>query len=134
MTHDKLLQEWFTAAQAAEEAKAVLDRERELRQQVADAFFPSPVEGTNTSKLENGWVIKSVHKLDRKVDEAVLPAVLLELRKHNINADLLFRYKPELNTKPYRELTKENRQLVDGALTIKPGLPTVTLVPPKDKT
>lgn len=128
------LQEWHQAVLAAQEAKKVVEAEQALRKEVMALFFPEPVEGTNTFELEAGWSFKATHKIERKVDEAALPAVLQQLREMGVNPDPLIRTKPDLDTKAYKSLVQINpdaAHVFEQALTIKPGSPTVELVPPK---
>jgi len=128
------LQEWHQAVLAAQEAKKVVEAEQALRKEVMALFFPEPVEGANKFELEAGWSLKATHKIERKVDEAALPAVLQQLREMGINPDPLIRTKPDLDTKAYKSLVQINpdaAHVFEQALTIKPGSPTVELVPPK---
>lgn len=128
------LQEWHQAVLAAQEAKKLVEAEQALRKEVMALFFPEPVEGTNKFELEAGWSLKATHKIERKVDEAALPAVLQQLREMGVNPDPLIRTKPDLDTKAYRSLVQINpdaAHVFEQALTIKPGSPTVELVPPK---
>lgn len=128
------LQEWHQAVLAAQEAKKVVEAEQALRKEVMALFFPEPVEGTNKFELEAGWSLTATHKIERKVDEAALPAVLQQLREMGVNPDPLIRTKPDLDTKAYKSLVQINpdaAHVFEQALTIKPGSPTVELVPPK---
>ena len=128
------LQEWHQAVLTAQEAKKVVEAEQALRKEVMALFFPEPVEGTNKFELEAGWSLKATHKIERKVDEAALPAVLQQLREMGVNPDPLIRTKPDLDTKAYRSLVQINpdaAHVFEQALTIKPGSPTVELIPPK---
>lgn len=128
------LQEWHQAVLAAQEAKKVVEAEKALRKEVMALFFPEPVEGTSKFELEAGWSLKATHKIERKVDEASLQAVLQQLREMGVNPDPLIRTKPDLDTKAYKSLVQVNpdaAHVFEQALTIKPGSPTVELVPPK---
>lgn len=127
-----LLEEWWKSVQAMTAAKALIDREQMLRKLVFAEFFPAPVEGTNKIDIENGWQLKAVHKLDRKIDEAALPSTLDALRKKGISADSLVRYKPEIQIKAFKGLTKEDRDIFSACLTTKPGSPTLDLIPPPE--
>ena len=129
----KLLEEWRLAKAEADAVKPIIAKEQELRKQVFAAFYPTPKEGTNTLDLAEGWKLKGVYKLDRKIDEAALPAVTEQLREMGVNADTLVKWTPSLKTAVYKELTAEQRAVFDQALIIKPGLPTIELVAPKTK-
>lgn len=89
------------------------------------------VEGTRYIELANGWRLKAVIKVDRKVDEALLLAVEEQLQKLLIHTSGLTRRKPELVVKAYKELTVVARKIFDQALDIKMGTPILELIPPK---
>lgn len=129
----QLLEEWRQAKLAADAVKPTIAKEQQLRKQVFASFYPAPKEGTNTLELAEGWKLKGVYKLDRKIDEAALPAVAEQLREMGVNSDTLIAWKPDLKTATYKELTAEQRAVFDQALTVKPGSPTVELVAPKVK-
>jgi len=128
----ELLNAWWNAFNEAEAAKAVIRREQELRKQVFEYYFKDPREGTNYLELPNGWRLKAIYKLDRKIDEAALPAVKEQLKELGVNVDALVEYKPTLKTKLYRELTAEQARIFDQALTIKPSSPIIELVQPEE--
>lgn len=129
----KLLNAWWNAFTEAEAAKAAIKREQELRRQVFEHYFKNPREGTNYVELPDGWRLKGIYKLDRKIDEAALPAVKEQLKEMGVNADPLVEYKPSLKIKLYRELTAEQMRIFDQALIIKPSSPTIELVKPKEE-
>lgn len=128
------LQEWNEALTAATEAKKAIEKEQALRKEVMALFFPSPEEGTNKLDIGAGWTLKATHKIDRKIDEAALPAVFQQLREMGVNPDPLVRSVPALETNAYKSLVQINPEasrVFEQALTIKPGSPTVELIPPK---
>lgn len=127
------LTEWQAAKAEADKVKPIIEREQALRKEVFGSFFPAPTEGTNKFDLPEGWTLKGTYKIDRKVDEQAVPAVTEALRGMGVNVDLLIGYEPKLKTATYKELTAEQRAIFDQALTIKPGSPTLELVPPKAK-
>lgn len=126
------LQEWHLALAEAAKVKPIIEKEQALRKEVMSLFFPAPKEGANDFPLPQGWTLKGTHKLDRKIDEAALPAVKEQLREKGYNPDPLIDLKPSLNTAVYRTLSDDNRKIFDQALTIKPGSPTLELKPPKE--
>lgn len=126
-----LLTKWREAVQEIAELKKVIEAERVLRQQVFNAFFPSPVEGTNNFSLPHDWLLKGTYKIERKIDEPVLSGVQEQLRSAKCNPDLLFKYEPKLQLSVYRKLTDEQRHLADMAIIAKPGMPSLELVQKK---
>jgi hypothetical protein len=120
-------------AKMSADIKPIVEEERKLRDLVMMTLWPDKTlkEGTNYYDLPHGWRIKGVHKLDRKIDRAPLPAVKIQLREMGVNPDVLIEDIPELCLKPYRQLTEEQRVVFDQVLIIKPSAPTLELVPPK---
>lgn len=129
-----LITAWQKAANELPAAKAVIEAEQELRKQVVAAFFPTPKEGANTLKIFGDWALKFTYKIDRKIDVAALPAVIFKLRDMGINTDTVVVDVPTLALKEYKalhEIHPDAGLILDGALIIKPGSPTLVLVPPK---
>ena len=102
-----------------------------LRRRVFRHFFPTPEEGTNKVDLAAGYVLKGVHEINRDVDEGALQALNESLREKGIITDNYIRRKPELKVGEYRKLTEEQATLFDQVLIIKPGMPSMEIVPPK---
>lgn len=121
------IQEWVDAAN---ELNAARDKESQLRKEIFGEHFPDPKEGTNTVNLDNGWKLKAVHKLNRTLDKAALPAVLKEMEEGS--EERLINYKPELKLKEYKALAEAQKQILNQAVTTKPGTPSLELVPPKE--
>lgn len=107
------------------------DDEMRLRKEIFAACFPDPTEGTMKVDMPEGWALKGVYKLTRSIDEAALPAVLSELHKRHVNTDTFLRYKPTLDLKAYRALDPRWQEIFEQALEIKPGAPTLEIIPPK---
>lgn len=131
-----LLIEWSQAKAKLAEVKPLIENEMQLRKQVMAAYFPTPVEGVNTCQLESGWEMKGTYKIDRKIDEAALPAINVELRGMNVNPDPLVRFKPELDTTAYKSLVQINPEaakVFEKAMISKPASPSIELKPPKAK-
>lgn len=105
--------------------------EKTLRSAIVKHFFPDPVEGTNTQDMPKGWKLKLTHKLERKIDEAALDAVLEKLPEGS--RDKLVRFKPELNKRGYNALHEVQKEIFEEALITKPASPQLTLVEPKEK-
>lgn len=128
------LTEWQNKVAQIEAQAHLTVEERKLRAEVFALAFPKPAEGTNNEELPQGWKLKGTLKIDRKLDEAALPAVKEAIRAMGVNPDPLVKYKPELALKDYRALPPEVMKVFDTCLTIKPALPSIELVPPKPVT
>ena len=118
---------WHDIAELLKKVKAV---ESKLRGELVTTFFPAPVEGTNTVDLGNDWQVKLVGKVARKCDEAAFAAVFEQLPRGA--KQKLIKFKPDLILKEYKKLPPDQRLIFDQALIIKPGSPTLSLIPPKD--
>lgn len=121
------LAEWY---RLQEELKKIKASEMLLRQKIFAAYFPSPKEGTNDAPLDDGYVLKGKHTINREVDPGALGALKDKLLEAGIKADALVQYKPSLVLKEYRTLTEEQRQLFDQCLIVKPGSPALEIVLP----
>lgn len=132
-------------------------QESELRKKIFGAYFTTPKEGTNNYEIGNGYVLKGVYVIDRKVDQPGLSALqtmkvkdghhilraagykddqivqmdqeaLLFTALH-ISTDNLIKYKPELSVTEYRKLTAEQMVVVNMFIDSKPGSPQMKLEP-----
>lgn len=110
---------------------SIKDEEMKLRKEIFEECFPSPTEGASTIDMPEGWKLKGTYKLTRSLDEAALPAVIAELHKHKVATDQLIAYKPNLSLSAYRKLDEKWRRVLEQAMEIKPGAPTLELVAPK---
>jgi hypothetical protein len=102
-----------------------------LRMKIFHTLFPTPVEGTNSLPLTEGWVIKAKYPISRKVLADVALTAAAHLREAGIRFDELVIYKPELAVGEYRKLTAEQCVLFDQILEVKPGSPQLEIVLPK---
>lgn len=129
--NEQRLAEWYQVQSELDELKA---KELRLRNECVAAYFGGVEklkEGVNKRDMPEGWVLKATGKLNRKVDEAAIPAVAQELATKGVSIDTLVKYKPDLSTTVYRELTEEQRKIMDQALIITPGTPQLELAKPK---
>ena len=98
-------------------------KENELRIKIIEQFFPNAGEGTHT-ELFKEWEIRGGIRYNYKIDEAALADVehlLTDSEKSCIKR------KPELALGVYRKLDDDERKNVDEFVTIKPGLPTLSI-------
>ena len=121
------LHEWY---RLQDELKKIKASEMLLRQKIFGAYFPSPAEGTNSAPLAEGWVLKGKHTINREIDPGAFGAMKTRFAEAGIRADDLVQYKPSLVLKEYRTLTKEQHQLFDQCLIVKPGSPALEIVLP----
>lgn len=127
----KDLEEWYKATAELAIAKA---KEGMLRLRCFKGYFPTPVEGTNTAPLADGYELKGIHKINRSVEPGSLIVLADKFAEAKIAVGDLIEYKPDLKIKEYRTLTDDQRNLFDQALIIKDGTPDLKIVlPAKNK-
>lgn len=124
------LAKWY---ELSEQLKKLRAQEITLRKKIFGSAFPSPVEGTNSFELGDGYVLKGKHTLNRDVDPGAFDALKEPLRERGINPDGLVQYKPSLVLREYRKLTAEEQQFFDQCLIVKPGSPSLEIVLPKKR-
>lgn len=139
-----VLAEWFNKKAELARLKTL---EMLLRTRIFRHFFPAPKEGTNTHVLEDQYQLKAVYSLTRKIQEEVMQALCArpqvgvnelgqpvygksKLEEAGVSPTSIIKWKPELSITAYRELTEEQRHLVDQMLLIEPGSPQLTITPP----
>ena len=115
--------EWSAAKEA--ERKAT-----EKRREVEDAIgrlmkLPEVLDGTERIDAD-GWEIKVVGRIDRKVDTDALQDLAREagLTDH---LPALFRWKAEINAKAWDRAADDITRPLTGAITTKPGRPSFTI-------
>lgn len=129
--------EWY---RIQDELKRLKAQESILRVKLFKHHFKNPKEGTNDLPLgpllvaagipDDGRVLKGGHVINRSVDEAALTVLLPTFAEKQIPVEKLIKRKPELVIGEYRKLTKEEQQLFDQALSVKPGTPSLEVVLP----
>lgn len=119
----KLAAEWIAAKH---EETAALERRRNIEDQLSKLIsIPDTLEGTQTEK-SGEFVIKIVGRIDRKVDSDEVQDLANE---HGLNNQLglLFRWKPELNMKAWKNADKDITEKLLPAITSKPGRPSFSI-------
>lgn len=122
------LNEWY---KLQEELKTIKEREMELRKKIFAFCFPSPVEGTNSFSIADGFVIKGKHTITREVQLELYDAAKERIREAGVILEELVKWKPTLVLSAYRKLTDDQRNAMDMCLQIKPGSPAIEIVKPK---
>lgn len=119
------LAEWQEVSTWLEKAKV---QEMQLRLALAANFFPAPKEGVNHILVPfDGRVLQLTldHKINRKIDEAALDAVMQQLPEDSPfrSVGVLIEYKPVLVMKGFRVLPEDQARIFAQALTEKAGAP-----------
>jgi len=142
-----LIVEWQTIKQQiAREVTPLLAKEMELRKAIMSQAFPNAVEGTNNLDLGSGYTLKGVKavtydltnsdKAGWKTDEAI-EAIEKLGNEGAFIAERLVKWKPSLSVTEYKALSVNDpvqakiKALIDNALTLKDGAPTLEISAPK---
>lgn len=118
---------WDNAKKELTKAKAL---ESALRKKVIEGYFPNAHVGTNKHPLAQGWELKFVRTLDRKVDAGVLAVLRANLEEKGIVVDNLVKMEPKLDGRAYSALSDANKLEFDQVLIIKDASPTLEIVLP----
>lgn len=123
----QLIGAWY---KLAEQLKKLKSSEYLMRQEIFKKAFPKPKEGTNNYGLDDGYVLKGNHVLNRNIDEGAFKALKEQLLEAEVKIDDLVEYKPSLVKREYNKLTESQRKIFDQCLVIKPGSPSLEVVLP----
>lgn len=132
------LRRWYEIQPQLEAIKA---EEHALREAIVlDMFDPKKLEGVQTIDLGNGWRLKADKKMNitatNESGQIVAVGAALQPLDEAL-ANSLVRWKPEVSTKVYREVLalaethQDLKPLLFAAISVKPGMPELTMVPPK---
>lgn len=104
---------------ATEDRRTIEDRIKSL------AGVSETLDGTETV-APNGYTIKIVGRIDRKIDSDKLQELAAEagLTEH---LSSLFRWKPEINMAAWKASDESITRPLAGAITAKPGRPSFTI-------
>jgi hypothetical protein len=118
--------------------------EQRLRLVVFELEFPSPEEGTNRAPLPDGRELVCQYPYSYKLankegeTEKALDAITAISQQAGFIADRLIKWEPDLSIKEYRTLNPDNPAgqtpeqkaiiaILQGVLTIKPGMPQMKI-------
>lgn len=133
MTPSEAQQAFVAWQQIKQQLAAIQEQELKLRLQVIEAYFPDrDDEGTHTLKLEEGWKLQCVTRVNRKLENAKGETSAIVRQLPPEMAEKAVAWKPELKMRGYRDLPPEYRVLLDSVVTSTPGTPSLNLVAPKE--
>ena len=135
---DQLIMQWHEAQQTLAQAKEV---ESQLRKEVLAECFAveADFEGTENVDLGEGYKLKSVFKLNRRLanKNGETDKALTKIEKlgeaGEFVADRLVKWEPKLSMTEYKKLPNNMRKIIDEVITAAPGAPSISLVEPKAK-
>lgn len=118
-----LYQDWISAKEV--ERQAVESRRAIEDQLIAQLGIQEIDEGTLTAKAE-GFTIKAVSRLNRKIDADKLQDIAHELGLSS-HLSQLFRWKPEINMTAWKSTADDITNPLLAAITTTPGRPSFTI-------
>jgi hypothetical protein len=115
-------------------SKLALAEAEELaaRNAVVEFGFNAPVEGVNNVPLLNGWTLEGTFRNNYNLENAEVETALKQLPP--AIARELVSWSAKLKVGQYKKLEPAHKAIVNEVLTIKPGLPALKLIPPKEGT
>jgi len=119
-----LYQQWIDAKEAE---KAAIDLRRSLEDElVMDLDIAKTLDGTQNIEAD-GYKIKVVGRLDRKVNADKLQDLAAE---HGLTQHLssLFRWKPEVNALAWKSADPSITEPLQDAITTSNGRPSFTII------
>lgn len=126
MTDDlnKLSAMWIAAKRT--EAIAVEERRKVEDRLLSLIGIAENMEGTESAFTDEGYAIKVVGRMNRKVDSEKLQLLAIEagLEQH---LSSLFRWKPEINATIWKAADSRITTPLLGAITTTPGRPSFTI-------
>jgi hypothetical protein len=120
-----LYQAWLNAKQTEETAVKV---RRDLEDQMVKDFqIPSTLDGTKNITTSDGYTIKIIGRMTRKVNAEKLQELAEE---HGLSDHLssLFRWKPEINIEQWAAADPSITQPLLDAITTTAGRPTFKII------
>ena len=126
----ELLRQWENAKTQASYWK---EQEMELRKQVAHAGITDDNEGTNRAEIGNGYQLKTVIKINYKIDSDRKAVDKVLARLPDDIADRLIKWTPTLSLTEYKALNERHKAIADTVITTSEGAPTVEIIEPKKK-
>lgn len=112
------------------DAKAAEKAAQEARRAIEDALIESLGVATETEGSQkfdaDGYVVKTVCRMNRKIDAEALQEIAAENGLSN-HLGSLFRWKPEINMAAWKSASPEITQPLMAAITAKPGRPSFSI-------
>lgn len=117
-----LYQQWIDAK---EKERAAMDMRREIEDQLLQSLNIEQKEGSMTVKDEN-YRVKITQRFNRSIDSDALQEIANE---HGLTEHLssLFRWKPEINQKVWKDTNEAITTPLLDAITTKAGRPSFAI-------
>ena len=117
-----LYQEWLEAKDAE---RVAVERRREIEDGLIATLNINQAEGSSTINSE-GYKVKVTQRFNRSIDADLLQEIAAE---HGITQHLgdLFRWKPDINAKAWKDADESITGPLEQAITTKPGRPSFSI-------
>ncbi len=124
MSLDRLIETWLRTKEA--EAQAVAERRKAEDEMVKALRLPSTHEGTFSHQAADGYTIKIVGRIDRKVDVDKATEIAAEYGLNNLLTQL-FRWKAEVIKSAWEASDPQLIHPFYDAVTSKHGRPSFSI-------
>jgi len=117
-----LFDQWLDAKEAE---RAAVERRRQIEDGLIAALSITESEGSTTIKTD-GYKVKVTQRFNRSIDADMLQEIAAE---HGLTQHLgdLFRWKPEINAKAWKDADQSITGPLEQAITTKPGRPSFSI-------
>lgn len=118
-----IYQDWIDAKEAE---RMAVEKRRDIEDQLIKQYQISEADEGSKSIKEAGYVVKVVCRMNRTIDAEVLQEIAAESGLTNHLGEL-FRWKPEINAKAWKEADEGITAPLLAAITTKPGRPSFSI-------
>lgn len=118
-----IYQDWIDAKEAE---RLAVEKRRDIEDQLIKQYQISEADEGSKSIKEAGYVVKVVCRMNRTIDAEALQEIAAESGLTNHLGEL-FRWKPEINVKAWKEADEGITAPLLAAITTKPGRPSFSI-------
>lgn len=118
-----IYQDWIDAKEAE---RLAVEKRRDIEDQLIKQYQISEADEGSKSIKEAGYVVKVVCRMNRTIDAEALQEIAAESGLTNHLSEL-FRWKPEINAKAWKEADEGITAPLLAAITTKPGRPSFSI-------
>jgi hypothetical protein len=122
--------EWLNLKEAE---RLATERRREVEDLLLSRIgIPEALDGTETVTTPEGYLIKIVGRMNRKIDAELVQELAAEngLTEH---LSTLLRWKPEVNQSAWKAANESITRALSGAITTTPGRPSFSITTKEGK-
>lgn len=124
-----MYQDWIDAKEAE---RAAVERRRKIEDRLVKEFeIPETLEGTRSVDAD-GYIVKIVGRMNRKINADDLQAVAREAGLDSYLGDL-FRWKPEIIAAAWKAADRSITSVLEQAITTEPGRPSFSIERKEEK-